>query len=184
MPGMRPRSPARPGPRVPNAAGRKRCRWWDRRDGHADSRAAEGCFVIDDAQLAAVAFVARYSGRTLYAYRHDLRAFDSHASTAESRRSHHRRSHLQHAAHGAAELRFACRHAGHPLHDRSHANDLWVAASAIQIGAPLLTGDNVFRRRPLGRSSKQVSPSGRDVAPDATHCMCVPPRRMGKWGGA
>lgn len=32
-------------------------------------------FVIDDAQLAAVAFLARYSGRTLDAYRHDLRGF-------------------------------------------------------------------------------------------------------------
>ena len=32
-------------------------------------------FVIDDAQLAAVAFLARYSGRTLEAYRHDLRGF-------------------------------------------------------------------------------------------------------------
>ena len=30
-------------------------------------------FVIDDTQLAAVAFLARYSGRTLDAYRHDLR---------------------------------------------------------------------------------------------------------------
>lgn len=32
-------------------------------------------FVFDDAQLAAVAFLARYSGRTLDAYRHDLRGF-------------------------------------------------------------------------------------------------------------
>src|SRR5262245_34152785 len=32
-------------------------------------------FVMDDAQLAAVAFLARYSGRTLDAYRHDLRGF-------------------------------------------------------------------------------------------------------------
>ncbi len=32
-------------------------------------------FVVDDAQLAAVAFLARYSGRTLEAYRHDLRGF-------------------------------------------------------------------------------------------------------------
>ncbi|HET6753025.1 MAG TPA: tyrosine-type recombinase/integrase [Jiangellaceae bacterium] len=32
-------------------------------------------FVIDDAQLAAVAFLARYNGRTLEAYRHDLRGF-------------------------------------------------------------------------------------------------------------
>ena len=30
---------------------------------------------FDDAQLAAIAFLARYSGRTLDAYRHDLRDF-------------------------------------------------------------------------------------------------------------
>ncbi len=47
-----------------------------------------------------------------------------------------------------AELRFACRRAGHPLHDRSHANDLWIAASAVHISAPLLTGDNVFDDTP------------------------------------
>lgn len=34
-----------------------------------------GDFGIDDAQLAAVAFLARYGGRTLDAYRHDLRGF-------------------------------------------------------------------------------------------------------------
>jgi hypothetical protein len=32
-------------------------------------------FEIDDAQLAAVSFLARYSGRTLEAYRHDLRGY-------------------------------------------------------------------------------------------------------------
>ncbi|MGH9184710.1 MAG: PIN domain-containing protein [Acidimicrobiales bacterium] len=47
-----------------------------------------------------------------------------------------------------AELRFACRRAGHPLHDRSHANDLWIAASAIHISALLLTADNVFEDTP------------------------------------
>lgn len=47
-----------------------------------------------------------------------------------------------------AELRFACRRAGHPLRDRTHANDLWVAASARHIGAPLLTADNVFSGTP------------------------------------
>jgi integrase/recombinase XerD len=31
--------------------------------------------VADEAELAAVAFLARYSGRTLDAYRHDLRSF-------------------------------------------------------------------------------------------------------------
>lgn len=47
-----------------------------------------------------------------------------------------------------AELRHACRVAGHPLHDRSHANDLWIAASALHIGAPLLTADGVFDDTP------------------------------------
>jgi hypothetical protein len=32
-------------------------------------------FGIDEAQLAAVSFLARYSGRTLEAYRHDLRGY-------------------------------------------------------------------------------------------------------------
>ena len=31
--------------------------------------------LVDDAQLAAAALLARYSGRTLEAYRHDLRGF-------------------------------------------------------------------------------------------------------------
>ena len=43
-----------------------------------------------------------------------------------------------------AELRHTCRRAGHPLHEKSHANDLWIAASAIHIGAPLLTADSIF----------------------------------------
>jgi hypothetical protein len=30
---------------------------------------------VDEAQLAAAAFLARYSGRTLDAYRHDLRSY-------------------------------------------------------------------------------------------------------------
>jgi hypothetical protein len=37
-------------------------------------------FATDDAQLAAVAFLARYRGRTLDAYRHDLRGFLQWAS--------------------------------------------------------------------------------------------------------
>lgn len=61
-----------------------------------------------------------------------------------------------------AELRFACRRAGHPLHDRSHANDLWIAASAIHISAPLLTADSVFNDPPglsLHEAPSQRSPS-------------------------
>ena len=38
--------------------------------------------MFDEAQLAAVAFLARYSGRTLDAYRHDLRAFFSGRPTS------------------------------------------------------------------------------------------------------
>jgi predicted nucleic acid-binding protein len=43
-----------------------------------------------------------------------------------------------------AELRHACRQAGHPLHEPVHANDLWIAASAVHIGALLLTSDTGF----------------------------------------
>jgi hypothetical protein len=38
-----------------------------------DLQLPDEAFAIDDAQLAAVAFLARYNGRTLEAYRHDLR---------------------------------------------------------------------------------------------------------------
>ena len=44
----------------------------------------------------------------------------------------------------AAELRHACRQVGHGLHEAVHANDLWIAASAVHIGAPLLTADAIF----------------------------------------
>ena len=38
--------------------------------------------VFDEAELAAVAFLARYSGRTLEAYRHDLRSFFTWAAVS------------------------------------------------------------------------------------------------------
>jgi predicted nucleic acid-binding protein len=47
-----------------------------------------------------------------------------------------------------AELRHACRQAGHPLHERSHANDLWIAASALHTGAALLSNDTIFQDTP------------------------------------
>jgi site-specific recombinase XerC len=40
-------------------------------------------FKVDDAQLAAVSFLARYSGRTLEAYRHDLRGYFHWASNSD-----------------------------------------------------------------------------------------------------
>jgi site-specific recombinase XerD len=43
-------------------------------------RAPGGEFEVDEAQLAAASFLARYSGRTLEAYRHDLRGFFQWAS--------------------------------------------------------------------------------------------------------
>lgn len=43
-----------------------------------------------------------------------------------------------------AEVRFESRQAGHPLADRLHGNDLWIAASAIHLGISLLTADHVF----------------------------------------
>jgi predicted nucleic acid-binding protein len=43
-----------------------------------------------------------------------------------------------------AELRHTCRQVGHALHEPVHANDLWIAASAVHLAAPLLTADAVF----------------------------------------
>ena len=37
----------------------------------------------------------------------------------------------------AAEFRFACREAAHPLADRTHAHDLWIVASALHADAGL-----------------------------------------------
>lgn len=48
----------------------------------------------------------------------------------------------------AADLRHSCRQAGHPLADRTHANELWIAASAMQLDVPLLTTDRVFEAVP------------------------------------
>jgi len=47
-----------------------------------------------------------------------------------------------------AELRMACRAAGHPLADRLHTNDLWIAASAVHIDAPIVSADGIFRDVP------------------------------------
>ena len=44
-------------------------------------------FEVDEAQLAVAAFLARYSGRTLDAYRHDLRGFFQWAAECRPRRA-------------------------------------------------------------------------------------------------
>lgn len=43
-----------------------------------------------------------------------------------------------------AELRNRCRLIGHALHQRGHNADLWIAATAIQWGIPLVAHDAVF----------------------------------------
>jgi len=43
-----------------------------------------------------------------------------------------------------AETRAMCRRLGHPLRDPVHTNDLWIAATALHIGASLVTGDRIF----------------------------------------
>lgn len=48
----------------------------------------------------------------------------------------------------AAELRFECRRVGHPLAAEPHAADLWIAASARHISAPLLSADSIFENAP------------------------------------
>lgn len=47
-----------------------------------------------------------------------------------------------------AELRFACRRAGHPLADSAHTNDLWIATSATHIAAGLVSADAIFENVP------------------------------------
>lgn len=47
-----------------------------------------------------------------------------------------------------ATLRHSCQVQGLPLASCAHANDLWIAASTIHIGATLVTADRVFEDVP------------------------------------
>ena len=47
-----------------------------------------------------------------------------------------------------ARLRTACQRIGHPLHDKAHNGDLWIAASAAAHGLPLITDDGLFQGVP------------------------------------
>jgi len=43
-----------------------------------------------------------------------------------------------------AGLRSECRAIGHPLHQKQHVGDLWIAATAIRWQLPVVTHDAVF----------------------------------------
>jgi predicted nucleic acid-binding protein len=43
-----------------------------------------------------------------------------------------------------AQLRFRCRLDGHPLHQKQHVGDLWIAATAVRWQLPLVAHDGVF----------------------------------------
>jgi predicted nucleic acid-binding protein len=47
-----------------------------------------------------------------------------------------------------AQLRLACERTGHPLHQRVHTGDLWIAATAARRNLPLVTDDAVFEDCP------------------------------------
>jgi len=47
-----------------------------------------------------------------------------------------------------AELRQGCRQIGHPLGDKVHDGDRWIAATAIRLGLPLVSHDGGFAGAP------------------------------------
>ncbi len=47
-----------------------------------------------------------------------------------------------------ANLTAACKRAGHGLHAKEHTGDRWIAATAIAVDVPLLSGDAIFRNAP------------------------------------
>lgn len=47
-----------------------------------------------------------------------------------------------------ARLRADCEAIGHPLGQRHHDADRWVAAAAVRLGIPLVAHDGIFREAP------------------------------------
>lgn len=47
-----------------------------------------------------------------------------------------------------AKLRADCEHIGHPLGQRIHDADRWIAATALRLGLALVAHDKVFRDVP------------------------------------
>ena len=47
-----------------------------------------------------------------------------------------------------AQLRAACQAEGHALAQREHNADRWIAATAIRLGIPLVSNDQIFQGVP------------------------------------
>jgi len=47
-----------------------------------------------------------------------------------------------------AKLRDECKRVGHPLHQKDHVGDLWVAATARLLRVPLIAHDRVYQGAP------------------------------------
>jgi len=47
-----------------------------------------------------------------------------------------------------ASLKADCRAVGHPLHDKIHDGDRWIAATAVRYSIPLVSHDGVFKDVP------------------------------------
>lgn len=43
-----------------------------------------------------------------------------------------------------ARLRYECMLAGHPLHQKQHVGDMWIAAAAVRWRVPLVAHDAIF----------------------------------------
>ena len=58
-----------------------------------------------------------------------------------------------------ARLRLACEQAGHPLHQKIHNGDLWIAATAIRRDLTLISDDAVFDDCPGLHAIRETSQS-------------------------
>ncbi|HYU86653.1 MAG TPA: hypothetical protein VEK80_17750 [Kribbellaceae bacterium] len=56
-----------------------------------------------------------------------------------------------------AHLRAECRRSGHPLHQKEHVGDLWIAAAAMRWRLPLVAHDAVFADCPRIRLRTELS---------------------------
>jgi hypothetical protein len=100
-------------------------------------------FEFDEAQLAAVSFLARYSGRTLEAYRHDLRGFFQWAT----------------------DTGIAVRSVGHAMMDAPRRQGSMFSAAVAPVLSPILTAIDAVADD--GGSADDGSGAG-DRAPDDT----------------